>query len=320
MLMPFAVAAQTPSIGINDHWTVISVSGFAQQLPEPAAREAAQDLAPGDLVAPNRAIATGADGQVTLMRAGAAIIVYPNTVVRLSPPGGGAAATRVFQENGEALYVVVPTPVPSFEVTTPYLSAGVRGTHFVVTNLARRVIVTQGRVSVAAAGSGARVALLPGFQATVTDPDAPRVAVDRAPPAVAATWERRAAALQARLAAASGSGPSEPDRSGSAPASGPAGTDGADTGGTGADTVGGVAGAAGGALGAAGEAVGGALGPVTDGVSGAVGKLETTTDAVGGAVEKTTNGVSGALEGAVGKAKSVGKGGLGGLKGLIHGH
>jgi hypothetical protein len=280
-------AGELASVALSDYWTIISVTGRAHELPGSNAWNQARIIGPGDLVGPYQGIATGADGKVTLRRGVDAITIFADTTIRLPPPSPGAARTRVDQTRGDALYLVAPTVGRSFEVTTPYIVAGVRGTAFAVTDSGRQVILLEGQLALATASRTAVVDLPAGFAALARDPVAREIAIFPVPPDVLSFWTGRAAELAAALKATG----ELPDRQGSEPLNG--GPDGDavddvldDAGGAAGDILDGAGNAASGA----GQAIDGALSNTGEAVGGAV---SGAGEKVGGIVDKVTNSLPG---------------------------
>jgi hypothetical protein len=301
------ISAQDAPMDVADCWTVVFVTGNARDLPSETAWGQGRSIHPGDFVGPAHAIATGAGAQATLMRAGDVIIVYANSLVRVPDQSAPRGPAQVDQVSGDALYLVAPRSSRSFEVTTPYLTVGVRGTHFAVTQFGRRVDVTEGSVVVSARRSGASVTISAGTQAVVSDPGASAVATAPLPRATIDYWE--AQALTARAA-----------KPGSVQNGAAGGADGAGQGGeahsgTSAGAVGGVSGAVQGAAGAVGDAAQGVVGGVGGGVSGAVNATNATVQGVAGTVSGAVAGVGSTVGGAV---QGVG-GAVQGVGGAVHG-
>lgn len=202
ILVNQARCADIAAASMNDYWTVIDISGHARELPGVNPWQEARDLKPGDLIGPYQSVATDLTSEVTLVRGGDAIMVYSGSIVRLPPTVRAGAETRIAHDDGEALYAVAPASGLSFEVTTPYLVAGVKGTHFAVTEGGQRVILIQGVLSITAARSGATAELLAGHEIVVRSARAEDLRARDAPPDVLLLWQGRAAALVAKISAA----------------------------------------------------------------------------------------------------------------------
>ena len=132
-------------------WTVISARGSVQAAADTTGT--LQSLAVGDAVTANAVIVSGTDGRAVLERAGDKIDIAPNTRIELQPE---AASTTVLQSVGRAVYDIVTGGGPRFEVRTPFLIAGVKGTVFsvTVTGQGTAVSVSEGVVGVSPSGAG----------------------------------------------------------------------------------------------------------------------------------------------------------------------
>jgi hypothetical protein len=152
--------------------TVAFLQGSAQR--ETAGRAAAP-LSLGDTLNPGDLLATGDAASVTLRLAdGSRVLVSAGSRVRmeslLSFGGSGVIHSRVGVEQGEADSRINPDHAPGtrYDVRTPALTLGVRGTEFRVrVGDASAAEVTQGRVA-AATSRGAAKALDAGFGAVAT--------------------------------------------------------------------------------------------------------------------------------------------------------
>jgi hypothetical protein len=189
-------AEETPS-DVAAFWTVIAVSGTARQLPSLNAWNEAKPLAPGNLVAPSNIVTTSPGSEATLMRASDILVIYANAAVRLPEPRAPGVRAQAEQISGDVFYLIEPMEAAPFEAVTPYFTVGVRGTRFLITNFGRTVVVTQGRVLVTAAASGASAEVNGGSAGFVGDPAASRVIVSRAPGAAINLWETRSQQIRA---------------------------------------------------------------------------------------------------------------------------
>jgi len=132
-------------------WTAVAASGPVQALPADAAEgEIWQAVSRGDELMPRTTVETGRKGRVTLTRHASLVIVDPGSRVELPEQGFGSLETSVVQSRGSVLYKVDSRANPHFEVVTPYLVAGVKGTSFLVTVNDRYTSVTvqHGRVEI----------------------------------------------------------------------------------------------------------------------------------------------------------------------------
>jgi hypothetical protein len=117
-----AAVAQTVS------WTVISADGVVGAAATPNAP--LQPIAQDQLIAATAMIVTGLDGRALIDRAGDRIEITPGTRLQLEPQ---ASTTSVLHRAGRAIYDIVTGSKPRFDVRTPFLVAGVKGTVFSVT-------------------------------------------------------------------------------------------------------------------------------------------------------------------------------------------
>jgi hypothetical protein len=132
-------------------WTAVAASGPVQARPADAAEQAVwQSVSRGDELMPRTTVETGRKGRVTLTRHASLVIVDPRSRVELPEQGFGSVETSVVQSQGSVLYRVDSRANPHFEVVTPYLVAGVKGTSFLVTVNDRYTSVTvrHGRVEI----------------------------------------------------------------------------------------------------------------------------------------------------------------------------
>lgn len=191
--------AADSAVAVAEYWTVISVTGHAYELTGSSAWNRSREIVPGDLIGPSQGIATGSDGQVTLRRGADTVTIFTDTIVRLPSQRTGSAPMGIHQMYGRALYVIAPFAGRSFEVTTPYLVAGVRGTTFAVTDDGRRVVLIDGQLLVRTPEHGAGVELTAGFAAVAGGPPAGRIAVEPVPPDVLDAWRTQAATMSRTL-------------------------------------------------------------------------------------------------------------------------
>lgn len=126
----------------------------------------------GDSLPPLSRLRTDEGGRATLTRQGDLILVEPGSELVL-PAGSETAGTRILQRSGSAHYHVEPRPEGRFEVMTPYLVAGVKGTDFsmIVQEEFAAVSVSEGRVQVQSMRTGRIVDLLAGEMAIVEGED-----------------------------------------------------------------------------------------------------------------------------------------------------
>jgi len=151
--LAFAAADQVDS---TDYWRVVDVTGEARMLAGANAWNTEATLAPGDVVGPYQSISTGPDGSAILARGEDIIVVYENSTIEVPPPAEGNAETEIVQSTGSAYYAVDPRPEPHFEVQTPHLIVGVKGTQFALSENGAALAVVEGLVNAGDTASGAR--------------------------------------------------------------------------------------------------------------------------------------------------------------------
>ena len=145
----------------NDrHWTVAAVSGDVQVRAEFETRTPVA----GMRISPSETIQTGADGRVTLVRDANSIAAYENSRFQVRAPRNGSILTRVLQDAGQLLFQVEKRAGRHFEVETPYLVAGVKGTTFGIDVAGRNasVSVVEGLVGVSDPETGEEVDVAAG--------------------------------------------------------------------------------------------------------------------------------------------------------------
>jgi hypothetical protein len=147
-------------------WKAVAASGpvHARTATTAATQALWRPVARGDELMPQTTVETGRQGRVTLTRSASLLIVDPDSRVELPDGGYGEMETSIVQTQGSVLYKVDSRSNPYFEVITPYLVAGVKGTSFLVTVNDRyaAVSVQHGRVQITNPGTGETVLLGPG--------------------------------------------------------------------------------------------------------------------------------------------------------------
>jgi hypothetical protein len=146
-------------------WTAVAASGPVQARPAAMVTEALwRDVARGDELLPQTLVETGRKGRVTLTRSASLLILDPESRVELPGDGYDRLETSIVQTQGSVLYKVDRRSNPHFEVVTPYLVAGVKGTSFLVTVNQRYASVTvqHGRVEITNPATGEHLMLGPG--------------------------------------------------------------------------------------------------------------------------------------------------------------
>jgi hypothetical protein len=145
-------------------WKAVAASGRVEARPADARDDAPWlPLLRGDELAPLTLVQTGHRGRATLTQGGSVMIVDPDSRVEL-PETGYGLSTSVVQPSGSVLYQVEGKKYPHFEVVTPYLVAGVKGTSFLVTVTDEYTAVTVegGVVEVLSSRSGKQVEVRAG--------------------------------------------------------------------------------------------------------------------------------------------------------------
>ncbi len=161
----WARPAAVPASRAETPWKAVAASGPVQaraaDAPEVAAWLA---VSRGDELMPRTLVETGPKGRVTLAHSASLLVVDPSSRLELPGTGRGALDTSIVQTEGSVLYKVDKRSTPHFEVVTPYLVAGVKGTSFLVTVNERYAAVTvqEGRVEITNPGTGESVMLGPG--------------------------------------------------------------------------------------------------------------------------------------------------------------
>lgn len=148
----------------TEQWTAIDIVG--------SPRYSVEDrqwitMEPGIVLPAGAVVETTDRERVVLLRSGDSMTIYPNSRIRVKPQQG--LLTSVMQYLGEVLFQVERIDNRRFEVNTPYMIAGVKGTTFgitVATNAANAYLL-DGRLTVTGARSGMHTELTPGLHAQV---------------------------------------------------------------------------------------------------------------------------------------------------------
>ncbi len=129
-------------------WKAVSSSGKVQA--RGPADSDWQKVSRGAHLEPGTLIRTGRTGRTSLTRNSSIVIVDPDTEIELDASGSATLETTIRQNRGRVLYEVDRRKTPHFEVVTPYLVAGVKGTTFdvEVSDRSASVGVERGRVDV----------------------------------------------------------------------------------------------------------------------------------------------------------------------------
>lgn len=135
-------------------WAAVAASGPVEARGEMLADW--NDVSRGDVLAPRTDVRTGKRGRVTLTRNASLLIMDPNSRVELPDENVRELETSIVQNAGSVLYRVDRRAQPHFEVVTPYLVAGVKGTTFLVTvnDKYAAVTVEEGHVQVTDPATG----------------------------------------------------------------------------------------------------------------------------------------------------------------------
>ena len=145
-------------------WTAVAASGSVQA--RTAIDEAAvwRDVSRGDELLAQTHVKTGRKGRTTLTRSSSLLLVAPDSEVELPADGYSEMDTSVIQTSGSVLYKVDGRANPHFEVVTPYLVAGVKGTAFLVSvnEQYTSVTVQKGLVEIRNPDTGETFDLRPG--------------------------------------------------------------------------------------------------------------------------------------------------------------
>lgn len=164
-----AAPEQPGSAKRTDPWKTVSATGRVESLAPVAGQADWIPVRRGSEMAPLSHIRTFERARTTLTRQGDIILVAAGSEVVL-PDRMSDGATVVMQKTGHAIYKVAPrTGGGRFEVQTPFLVAGVKGTRFSVILEKDRaaVSVLEGVVEVRSSVSGETKDLTAGMVAVV---------------------------------------------------------------------------------------------------------------------------------------------------------
>jgi len=155
--LPATHQAETP-------WKAVAASGSVQARPVAAEQAVWHPVGRGDELSPRTLIETGKKSRATLTRNASLLVLDPSSRVELPGDGSGRMETSVVQTQGSVMYKVDSRSNPHFEVVTPFLVAGVKGTSFLVTvnDDYTSIVVESGRVEVTNPGTGGTMMLGPG--------------------------------------------------------------------------------------------------------------------------------------------------------------
>ncbi|MCP3977724.1 MAG: hypothetical protein GY716_00140 [bacterium] len=160
-LAPSPSAASAPAF--NASWKAVASTGSVEALLPVETVDSWARVGRGDRLEPLTQVRTGRRGRATLTRQANIMIIEPETRVEL-PTAVSGAMSSVIQTEGSVLYEIETKDKPHFEVVTPYLTAGVKGTEFLVTVNEQYTAVTvdDGLVEVVDAETGERFDVRPG--------------------------------------------------------------------------------------------------------------------------------------------------------------
>jgi hypothetical protein len=150
-------------------WTAVASSGPVNAREVLAPEDDWNKVRRGDKLLPLTLIRTGRRGKATLTMEQHILIVRSNSTVQLPEIGSDDVDSQVYQETGRVTYEVDGSAFDRFEVVTPYLVAGVKGTVFTVTVTDGRatVSVEEGMVEVSSRFGDSAVELHPGQEVSV---------------------------------------------------------------------------------------------------------------------------------------------------------
>ncbi len=145
-------------------WMAVAASGSVQARTAIDVEAVWRDVSRGDELLSETHVKTGRKGRATLTRSSSLLLVAPDSEVELPADGYSEMETSVIQTSGSVLYEVDGRANPHFEVVTPYLVAGVKGTSFLVTVNEKYTSVTvrKGLVEISNPDSGETFDLRPG--------------------------------------------------------------------------------------------------------------------------------------------------------------
>jgi hypothetical protein len=128
----------------------------------------------GDELQPLSDVRTGRKGRATLVLARHILLVRPESELTLPHLEDLNDDSQVYQDSGQVTYEIDGSKVERFEVVTPFLIAGVKGTVFTVTVRAdgASVGVSEGIVEIRSRLNDDRVELVAGQEARVRAGDA----------------------------------------------------------------------------------------------------------------------------------------------------
>lgn len=170
--VPARETASTTESAASGQWRAVSASGSVTARMTPTGSWV--KIARGNDIPPRTLLRTGERGRVTLTRNGTILIVDPHSELELPASVTDASACSITQKSGKVIYDVQGRKARNFQVITPYLVAGVKGTVFAVSvsSSDASVSVDEGVVKVTASTSGQDMELHAGETAWL-DADEP---------------------------------------------------------------------------------------------------------------------------------------------------
>jgi len=157
--MMIGTPVQASEIDIYEFWTVAEVEGtvLARSGENPWSKP--QPVIAGERIGPYSVVEAGSDSEAILVRGGDRMTLYANTEIELPPTDRATGITRILQRTGEVLFRIKKRNRRDFEVQTPYLVAGVRGTTFGVTatDATSQLHVVEGAVAIRSIDDAAAV-------------------------------------------------------------------------------------------------------------------------------------------------------------------
>ncbi|MHA1566280.1 MAG: FecR domain-containing protein, partial [Alphaproteobacteria bacterium] len=176
-------------------WVVVDLRGSAQLTSEGTRRS----LHKGDELTPGSILSSDPGSRVAIFQDGNAVVLLGGSSVELPGPTGNSGLTRVIQKFGQVIFDITQRPNKHFQVDTPYLIAGVKGTRFAVTvdETQGELTVLEGIVEVSTSDGDDATDVLPGRSATVRQDTQGSVQVSQTPAADNQFWGRRTHLLDA---------------------------------------------------------------------------------------------------------------------------
>jgi len=169
MSMAVVAAGHPPAQPPAEPWKTVASAGRVEVSAAGSVEPSWLPLRRGTSAEPLSVVRTFARSRATLTRQGDLILVAAGSEVVL-PERMADGATVVLQKSGHAIYKVAPrTGGGRFEVQTPFLVAGVKGTRFsvILENDRAAVSVLEGIVEVRSSATGQTMDLTAGMVAVV---------------------------------------------------------------------------------------------------------------------------------------------------------